>query len=136
MRTWVLKVALNWNRRVWRTVELRGDQSLHDVHEIIQDAFDWDNDHLYAFYMTNKAGDQRNAYGGPYTEMPSAMEIRLDRLGLHPSQKFLYIFDFGDDLRHQITVVGQGTYDASAQYPRILQTRGEAPAQYGDPEEY
>lgn len=136
MNTWVFKVALGWNRRIWRTVELLESQTLHDFHHIIQTAFDWDDDHLYAFFMTNKAWDRRESYGGPNSDMPSASRVRLNKLGLRPRQKFLYIFDFGDDLRHEITVVGQGTVDASAKYPRILQIRGEAPPQYGEPEDY
>jgi len=135
MNTWVFKVALGWNRRIWRTIELLDNQTLHDLHNAIQSAFDWDDDHLYAFFMTNKAWDRRESYGAPHSDMRSASKARLNQLGLRPSQKFLYVFDFGDELRHEITVMGQVTFDPTAKYPRILQIKGEAPPQYGETED-
>ena len=133
MHTWVFKVARN--RATWRTVELLDNQSLHHLHSVIQDAFGWDDDHLYAFFMTNKAWDRYGEYGHPVSDMRSAAKARLKNLGLQPKQKFLYIFDFGDEIRHQITVIDQRTQEPDAKYPRILQVHGEAPPQYGELED-
>lgn len=45
-----IKLFVN-GRSAWRIIDIREDQSLNDLHEEIQHAIEWDNDHLYAFYF-------------------------------------------------------------------------------------
>jgi hypothetical protein len=65
MKSYTFHVSLPGTGRTWRKLELRVDQTLHDLHLAIQDAFDWDNDHLYAFYMSGKAWDSGSEYRLP-----------------------------------------------------------------------
>src|SRR5262249_51784805 len=53
---------------IWRRVELRGEQTLHDLHMAIQQAFDFDNDHLYAFFLSNRAWDEASEYVSPFSD--------------------------------------------------------------------
>ena len=46
--TYILKVSLDKN--LWRIVKLSHKTTFHKLHLIIQQAFDFDNDHMYAFY--------------------------------------------------------------------------------------
>ena len=41
---------------------MRDNQTLHSLHLAIQDAFEFDNDHLYSFFMSGKAWDQSTEY--------------------------------------------------------------------------
>jgi tetratricopeptide (TPR) repeat protein len=132
-QTWVFKVSLN--PQIWRTLELLEDQTLHDLHLMIQKAFDWDDDHLYAFFLTNKPWDRRGVFGHPAADTRPATRGRLRDLALKRIRQFLYIFDLGDEIRHQITVLERRPVEPSANYPRILEVHGQAPPQYGDPEE-
>ncbi|MDP9374619.1 MAG: plasmid pRiA4b ORF-3 family protein [Chloroflexota bacterium] len=126
------QVKLDWKKSVWRRIELRGDQTLHDLHNAIQEAFDWDNDHLYAFFLSGRAWDRESEYGSPFGEGRSAARFRLEGLPLRPGQQFLYIFDFGDELRHQVKLeaVVPGGVQAGAEYPRITESRGASVPQY------
>ena len=127
------KVALDWNRTTWRRIEMRGDQTLDDLHDAIQRAFDWDNDHLYAFYLSGKAWDQGSEYQSPYGEEGrSAAAYRLEGLPLRPKQKIMYVFDFGDDLRHVVTLeaIAPGGVEVGASYPRITEQQGPNEPQY------
>ncbi|HEX5501195.1 MAG TPA: plasmid pRiA4b ORF-3 family protein [Thermomicrobiales bacterium] len=140
-RGYRLKVALAWDRKVWRAIEILDNQTLDDLHLAIQRAFDWDNDHLYAFFMSGRAWDRLTEIESPFgdAEPPTTDEVRLAELGLQPRQKFLYLFDFGDQLRHDIEV--QRTFPAPpapgpGAYPQVVETHGEAPAQYPDAEEW
>src|SRR5207245_2442120 len=45
-------------------------------------------------------------------------------------KRFLYVFDLGDELRHEVRVAGEGTADASVRYPRLVESVGKAPAQH------
>jgi hypothetical protein len=128
------QVKLDWKKSVWRRIEMRGDQTLHDLHSAIQAAFDWDNDHLYAFFLSGKAWDQRTAYESPYSEEGrSASRYRLENLPLQPKQQFLYIFDFGDELRHQVKLeaIIPGGVVPGKDYPLITEVHGDSVPQYG-----
>jgi hypothetical protein len=47
----VFKVALKGRRGIWRSIALRGDETLERLHEEIFRAFDRYDDHLYSFYF-------------------------------------------------------------------------------------
>jgi hypothetical protein len=36
---------------VEREVSVRSDQTLIDLHRVLQEAFAWDDDHLYSFWL-------------------------------------------------------------------------------------
>jgi hypothetical protein len=131
------KVALSGRKSVWRRIEVRSDQTLEDLHDAIQDAFVWDDDHLYAFFLSGKAWDASSEYVRPHADreqgMPSA-RVRLDRLDLRPRQRILYIFDFGDEWRHDVIVERTDIQSDAGKYPRIVEERGDAPPQYPNQE--
>ncbi|GAC1447305.1 MAG: hypothetical protein PVSMB4_02360 [Ktedonobacterales bacterium] len=126
------RVTLESQKAVWRRIELRGDQTLHDLHEAIQDAFDWDDDHLYAFFLSGKAWDEDNAYESPHSDGRNAARYRLEHLPLQPGKQVLYIFDFGDELRHlvKLEAVTPGGVLAKVEYPRITERHGASVPQY------
>src|SRR4051812_42210888 len=77
-----------------------GRHTLHDLHLAIQDAFDWDDDHQYSFYMSGRAWDQASEYAGfpeQGSGVRSARQVRIERLGLSAGAEFLYLFDYGDE---------------------------------------
>ena len=49
------------NRSVVRTIEIRGDQTLDDLHEAIFDAFDRDDPHMYEFQFGKGPRDRNGA---------------------------------------------------------------------------
>ena len=52
---------------VKRRVALRGDHTLADLHLALQDAFEWDNEHLYAFWLDGRFWSLRE----PLSQMSS-----------------------------------------------------------------
>jgi hypothetical protein len=50
MQAYVFNAKLDGFKGVRRTIAVRADQSLADLHEALRAAFDWDDDHLYAFW--------------------------------------------------------------------------------------
>ena len=131
MRTLTFEVVPWSDRRVSRTIELRADQTLHDLHLAIQSVFELDDDHAYAFYLNNRAWDPTFEYGNserPKTRHASAM--RLGALVLRVNKRILYVFDLGNDRRHEVRYVAEGVADAGVAYPRLVSSVGEAPARY------
>lgn len=48
-----------------RTIALRPEQTLAELHFAIQDAFEWDADHLYSFFLRGKQFDDDYEISGP-----------------------------------------------------------------------
>ena len=66
-RTYIFKVSLG---RFWRTIAISGEDSLDQLHLAIQEAFNFDNDHLYAFSLDQLKLNPRKSFndsrGGDY----------------------------------------------------------------------
>ena len=129
-------------------IAARGDQTLVDVHHALQVAFDWDDDHLYSFWLDGKFwSDGGREYThplhaaqanplGPFSNSPTprSAEIRLDQLDFRKGQRIAYVFDFGDEWRVCLTLRKMIADDGSP-YPRVLESVGDAPPQYPDYED-
>src|SRR5438552_14254686 len=49
---YLIRVMLKYDHEIWRTIAIRGDRTLHDLHSAIFLAFDrYDDGHLYSFYF-------------------------------------------------------------------------------------
>ncbi|WP_129629520.1 plasmid pRiA4b ORF-3 family protein [Candidatus Oscillochloris fontis] len=130
-RTLVLRVTYRYDSEYWREIEIADDQSFHDLHLAIQRAFDWDNDHLYAFYMGKRPYDSRTEIGAPMSDCDQeADQVTLGDLNLRTNKKFLYLFDFGDNHLFDIQVKKINPKAPPGTYPRIVAEHGGALAQY------
>ena len=65
MKTYTFHVSILGTGRVWRKIEVAEGQTLDDLHWAIQEAFDFDGDHLYSFFMSGKAWDRSSEYTLP-----------------------------------------------------------------------
>ena len=149
----VFKVALAGRKSIWRRIAVCGNQTLDDLHEAIYDAFDRYDEHLYSFYFPRTSTKKAirtlmrdaieyaspNTYecDGPFTDpdVPNAAEATLMALKLKPKQVFYYLFDYGDEWWHEITVEMADAPQEKGKYPRVLESRGTSPPQYPDMEE-
>jgi hypothetical protein len=50
-------------------------------------------------------------------------------------QRFLYLFDYGDEHRFEVQLLAINPAAAKGKYPRIVEQHGENPSQYGWDEE-
>ena len=134
-------------------IEALGSQSLHDLHGAIQEAFGFDDDHMYSYFMSGKAWDlsgyeyfhpdaaPQNEVEVRRREMTAiirgkhpeprlpATEVMVQSLDLERKQRLLYLFDYGDEWLFEVEFVGEGVAD-EAFYPRVVGSRGESPQQY------
>jgi hypothetical protein len=136
---YVFRAALVGFRGVSRKLAVRGDETLEDLHKLLQSAFKWDDDHLYAFWLSGKFWDREpgSSFGRPGFCRDSgdrSARVRLDRLDLAVGQPLAYVFDFGDEWGVRIKLVEIRPASA-APVPPILESRGDAPPQYSWGEE-
>jgi len=130
---YTLKVSLD--KKLYRTFEIGASATLEELHLAIQEAYQFDDDHLYAFFMDNKAWSRNGIYDPRGDRAPFADDVQLGELDLYPGMRFLYLFDFGDCWQFEIDVLG---FDPEAPEPeeaRLVEAKGEAPDQYGYEEE-
>ncbi len=114
---------LERNPDVSRTIEVRGDQTLEDLHEAILAAFDRTDDQLFTFYLG--AGRRRDG-------KPLAPAATIGSLDLRVGRRLRYHFDLDDDWTHDVKVTAVGEPAAGAQYPKVIRRVGESPPQYGE----
>jgi hypothetical protein len=129
------------NRVVSRTILIRGDQTLEDLHHAIFKAYVRREEHAYDFQFGKGPMDPK---GLSYV-LPTAFEVGLGKgkrpagrvdlttiesLGLKVGRSFGYCFDFGDDWWHQINVKTIKDTLPRGRYPKILKRQGENPPQY------
>jgi hypothetical protein len=118
---------------VARTVAVRGDQALEDLHEVLRQAFEWFDDHLYSFWLSGEfwgdAESEFTAPGGGGARRAETADVELDRLGLEAGQKIAYLFDYGDQWHVELRLADIRPAGAE-RYPLVLASRGEAPPQY------
>ncbi|HMJ32414.1 MAG TPA: plasmid pRiA4b ORF-3 family protein [Baekduia sp.] len=134
MAVLVFDAELTNVRGVRARLAVRADQPLTMLHDAIQEAFGWDDDHLYSFWLDGRFwGDRVQEYTSPVVpdDAPQTADVPLAELDLATGQKIAYVFDFGDEWRVRLTLREQTEPDDGA-YPRVLERKGTAPPQYPD----
>jgi len=118
-KVYLFKVALKHRKRLWRRIEIRSDQTLGDFDNIIRDAFNHDTwDHLSEFYMGRW---QQGGFGEIYPDgRGSGTEKRIERLGLSEGDKLGYVYDFGDEIHHVLTLEKIMEPEKGIKYPRVI----------------
>lgn len=146
-RIYVIKVSLMYDKAIYRKIAIRGDQTLKDLHDVIFDAFDREDEHLYSFFFPDKLTKSKRTIIGSleYTltgmgdeffdeGQNDASEATIQSLQLRTKQKFYYIFDWGDEWWHELTY--EGVKDIGKKdMPKVIERKGESPLQYPDYDE-
>jgi hypothetical protein len=126
----IFKVSLG--SKIWRKIRLSSNHTLNDLHLIIQEAFHFDNDHLYTFFMDARRYSD-NAYNSPWnSESPYADEAIIGKLLLYQGKKILYLFDYGDSWEFDVQLLKINEDERPVERPEIIEIKGEAPPQYDD----
>ncbi|MFD0953782.1 IS1096 element passenger TnpR family protein [Virgibacillus natechei] len=112
----------------WRRLRLPGSATLLDLHEVIQEAFGFDDDHLYSFFMDGKRFS-KYFYNSPMdVQGPYVHEKQIGRLNLYEGKRFVYLFDFGDEWLIDIKV--EKIEEEEEKPADIVEKKGEDPDQY------
>lgn len=114
----------------YRHIQISSSATLHQLHRAIINAFDFDDDHMYAFFMDNHYWSHSNVYLREKMDPADrlAKNCKLEKLHLSKGDQFKYIFDFGDEWRFQCKVLRE--LDVQTDIPGVIRSVGEAPEQY------
>lgn len=110
---------------VWRRLELPADMGLDLVHEALQTVFGWYDCHHHEFETA------RGTFGDPaqndVTWREDESGVALTQVAGQVNAKIGYLYDFGDQWRHDIVVEAIGPAAPGVRYPRCTGGRGSAP---------
>ena len=114
---------------VWRRLEIPSFTPLGLVHEILQVAFDWSGYHLHSFETV--CGEYGDPLQDDWSDSGAGDEsaVALAQVAATEKAKVVYVYDFGDDWRHDIVVEKIEPAAAGVAYPRCTGGRGETPAE-------
>jgi hypothetical protein len=107
-------------------------QPLTALHDAIQLAFGWYDDHLHSFWLDGSFwGSDDVELTSPVTsdEGVATADAPIAELDLRVGQRIGYVFDFGDEWRVRLTV-REHVAAEPCDHPRVLQLRGTPPPQY------
>jgi hypothetical protein len=138
--THILRVRLQDEPSIYRDIEIESQKSLAALAKAIVKAFDFDFDHAFGFYPKLTGRDVMRSQpkyelfadmeGG--TDAKSVKRTRLASAFPDVGCKMLFLYDYGDDWRFVVEVIGLGEKVEKTRYPKVLKKVGKAPEQYGD----
>ena len=129
-------------KEVRRVIEIRGNQTLEQLHHAIFKAYDRFEQHLYEFQFGKRPFDPDGLNYGVSDTRPGkkghaegkrdgdACTTTLDELDLKVGRAFGYWFGFGDDWFHQVQVDRIDQAIPTVTYPRVIKRVGKSPPRY------
>ena len=110
---------------IWRRLELPSDMGLDLVHEALQTVFGWFDCHYNQFEtVCGEFGDAGRS--GDPSERDESM-VALAQVAGAVKDKVVYVYDFGDDWRHDVVVEAIAPAAPGVRYPRCTGGKGAPP---------
>jgi hypothetical protein len=112
---------------IWRELEVPTSVTLKVLHDIVQVAMGWFDDHLWEFTLDDRR------YGLPSDEdwgtgpLYDATKVRLRDILKPRSTRIDYLYDFGDNWEHRLIITRVRQGDPGLGYPRYLGGERNAP---------
>ena len=132
---WILKAELLFGayaEEAWEgTIEIESSSTLEDLHFALQDILNFDNDHMYEFYVSRTERSRKRLRYDDENEL--VYNVTLEELyPLEKNNKLFYLFDYGDSWTFRITKSRKKAQEPvqSIGYPRFIEEVGVKPEQY------
>lgn len=129
---WTIRTKLQQTVEEWSAdIEIDSSSTLEQLHFAIQDAVDFDNDHLFTFYVARTDRSRNRKFlddGDGQLDDTTLNEL----FPLETRKSLFYWFDFGDDWIFQVTKTRKSPHDPQqgVVYPRVVAEEGMKPVQY------
>ncbi len=129
---WIFEIELLYSKEEWQgTLEVSSSSTLEDLHFAIQDAVQFDNDHLYGFYIS-RTERSRDRVRFDFDDEKTYSITLEDIYPLEKRKRLYYIFDYGDSWLFKITKSRKKPKEPmqDVHYPRLIDEKGNKPEQY------
>jgi len=116
----------------YRHLKISDQATLEELSDEILEAFDFINDHAHAFFLNNRPWTEDDCYYAEFVdednEYRHTCDYTLKKARLYVDQKFVYVFDFGDDWQFRCRILK--IIDEQTEIPEVLRSKGESPCQF------
>ena len=112
-------------------IELDESSTLVDLHDAIQAAVDFDNDHLLCFFLSRTERSRSREYFDDENGLLFSKTLK-DMFPLPPKQSLFYLFDWGAEWLFKISPTRKRPHERAKgmTYPRMESESGTKPVQY------
>jgi hypothetical protein len=110
---------------IWRRLLVRSDSTVAQLHEALQIAFGWDDEHLNRFEIRGREYAVYRDGGGMIGI--DATAVRLCDLKLRRLERFVYEYDFGDSWIHDLRLETTLPVNPRKNYPLCVAGKCSAP---------
>ncbi len=122
------------NPEVWRRLLVPSESTFEEFHRIIQAAFGWEEAHLFFFSQKGYSSspmiemNYEDDYWNDMSDKKSldATSVLLSEIFIKAKQKYVYLYDSGDDWFHLITLEKILNDEENAE-PSLLAGEGACP---------
>ena len=107
---------------IWRRLLVPQSTTLGDLHHILQAAFGWLDYHLHEFQIGGLRFGDPDVDDNGFDEDPRVMpetEVRLADFA-RGAPGFVYVYDFGDNWRHQVEFEERAVPSPGRKYPACI----------------
>ena len=112
---------------VWRRIDVPLSSTLLALHDLIQFAFGWTDSHLFEFEIGGRRYGQPEYDVDGDEKLYKAASIRLKTVRDRGIERFLYVYDFGDDWRHDIEIEAVRDGEPEVDYPAFVEGERRGP---------
>lgn len=100
---------------IWRRLQVDGNMSFYEFHQVLQLAFDWDDSHLHSFIVLRRNGRKTDVEIGSideeiefpffsFREVFDEHEEKITDWFMTEKDRTIYTYDFGADWEHEIVL--------------------------------
>jgi hypothetical protein len=131
LRIWIRNIS----PQIWRRLLGRSDSTIAELHEILQIAFDWSDEHLHQFLIRGKPYGISRIGGVSFDDNPH--QLRLHDFHFRQKEVWVYEYDLTDWWQHEIRLEQVLPLDSAKQYPLCVAGKGRGPMEdCGGPEAF
>jgi hypothetical protein len=105
---------------IWREVDVPTSVTLKVLHDIIQATMGWCDYHLWEFATEARTYGLPMHSDGAIEARSDASKVRLRDVLAPATTTIDYLYDFGDEWEHRLTVTNVRAGDAAVGYPRYI----------------
>jgi Plasmid pRiA4b ORF-3-like protein len=112
-------------------IELDESSTLAELHDAIQMAVDFDNDHSFSFFVSRTERSRDRQYFHDEDKSVDSKTVK-NSFPLPDKHSLYYLFDWGDDWIFKVSKTRKSLQQASpgVNYPRVESESGTRPEQY------
>lgn len=118
--------SISFKTGCYRHIKISAEASLYVFHKAIVEAFGLSDGHMHVFFMNNCAWDNTCGYyctGFAESKNPATDEVRLCDFKPEKNEQFIYIYDFGSELRFSVRLLYIS--EEETKKPVLIRSKGE-----------